>query len=1597
MSKSIDSQLNEALRDALVAYYLGELVPNTKEFADAGLADKIKTANDLYEYKLLDVQVSQDVPTSPVASAIASLQQYINGALMGMEPGYETKVMEDHLITQWREIISQYPIWAANQQLQYYPEAYIDPSLRMSKSTYFQQLENDLNQNKIHIDTTQKAVLGYLASFEEVANLTIINGYINTVDFKNGMYYFIGKSRVEGAYYWRSVDMSQRTYKDLTGTNPDRPKFDYPQPGAWSDWHKAALPISASAIERTIRPVLFNNRLFVFWVEYVDSSPDAVSIEHNQPPEPGAPVTTVKTNPMLRLNMVYKKYDESWSVPQTVIEAWGEAPAPIESIVVQDSESLPDTIFVAMYAGFNPGAESNGAEDNYRFLRTASISKAFIVVPMFPESGHVSSLDASVESGKAHVLKVCRMFAMHNAGRFQFEFLGAVADQKIISLKSVSSKSLYSGSNGWDYEGAQELIADANLNVDVKYNSQTKSIEFNSRIMSSFQRDVYCIKLNVQGAGPLDLRFVIFVRYDQNPSIAPFLYLEQGSMIELVDSDVLAPGGKNIFEVRSKIDDRFDYAGFIRDFLDSTFCDLPPTPNGGSVSIAGKFLHREVIRLLRFQPWNMRLIISRISTPTYRLYEVTDSSGGYVFEYAHVIRRPEKISAMPLENSNFISLLESTKSHFRNFPDRNVVSFLIDPDTLLPDWNVTWPEAFKAIPLVHGIKVFRHGVVVGFFQKLSLVELEFKTVHNLRVLIAPRITLRTSLTSGGAEFMDFAGSAISTSDDKSGARRPIRMNTLFAGELTRRANTSLENLLTWETQGLEEPPLQPPAAVNQMDFHGANGKYFWELFLHLPFLVSQRLNLEQQFDESERWLGFIFDPSRKQDSNGRPNYWNVRPLVADTQQMDHATRKPADPDGIASSHPVHYRKAIYLHYLKNLLDRGDAAYRQLTPDSLGEAKLWYVRVLDLLGPRPDINLVDSWTPMTLQALSNSTNAQLRDFERRLIEQDQLRADSAQANEGHSLYQFAEPLLYLRTFSPDPTLAALDSDHLRLPINTHLIRAWDIAESRLDNLRNNRTLDGKPLSLGLFAAPLNPRDLLAAYGQGAATGGSTRLLAQDVPHYRFRVMHERASNAVQTLIQFGSTLLSLIERREQAQLQELQYQQAWEFAQFAIDLQLQAQRVDEENQKALLASQAIAQQRYKFYALLSEEVVNAGEITAGSLHLVGRVAEGVGAVAHAVAAGVIIAPNAAGGVGGAIVGIAANGVVAGASMGGWRLEGVPKMVSAAAFGVAALSHGAAEAADRTEQFRRRHQEWTHARDQAALEIEQIEAQLQVLAAQSRATTLQLQQAQDAQAHALATYAFLGSRFSNTQLYQWLNGQFANFYYQVYDAALALCLATEACWQFEIADYTSRFIQAGAWNDSYRGLGAGESLKLQLLKMEAAYLGRHERRLEISKTVSLRQLPDKDASSALNQSWDTLKARLIEDGSVEFELTQSLFDNDFPGHILRRIKRVSISLPVILGPYEDIRATLTQSYSAVQMSDGSLKENLRASQQVVLSGGVDDDGLFTFDFNDERYLPFEGTGAVSRWLLHFPNHLQQQPMLESLNDIIVHVRYTSKATS
>src|SRR5262249_57070661 len=72
---------------------------------------------------------------------------------------------------------------------------------------------------------------------------------------------------------------------------------------------------------------------------------------------------------------------------------------------------------------------------------------------------------------------------------------------------------------------------------------------------------------------------------------------------------------------------------------------------------------------------------------------------------------------------------------------------------------------------------------------------------------------------------------------------------------------------------------------------------------------------------------------------------------------------------------------------------------------------------------------------------------------------------------------------------------------------------------------------------------------------------------------------------------------------------------------------------------------------------------------------------------------------------------------------------------------------------------------------------------------------------------------------------------------------------------------------------------------------------------------------------------------------------------------------------------------------------LRVDWRPNQQVALSTGSNDGGLFQVDYHDERYLPFEGTGAVSTWRLEI-NGVDGPLHRQTLGDVIMTVRYTAR---
>jgi hypothetical protein len=141
---------------------------------------------------------------------------------------------------------------------------------------------------------------------------------------------------------------------------------------------------------------------------------------------------------------------------------------------------------------------------------------------------------------------------------------------------------------------------------------------------------------------------------------------------------------------------------------------------------------------------------------------------------------------------------------------------------------------------------------------------------------------------------------------------------------------------------------------------------------------------------------------------------------------------------------------------------------------------------------------------------------------------------------------------------------------------------------------------------------------------------------------------------------------------------------------------------------------------------------------------------------------------------------------------------------------------------------------------------------------------------------------------------------------------------------------------------------------------------------------------------------------------------MLDLDFPGHYGRQISSVSVSIPAVVGPYQNINATLTQTSSSVvlvpdpsvveylvahEIADltvadppAGLRQNWLAEQSIAISRGRDDSGVFSLDFTGDKYLPFEGTGVVSNWELAIPpanNRLD----LSQLTDVVITLRYTA----
>ncbi|MFW2373134.1 MAG: hemopexin repeat-containing protein [Gammaproteobacteria bacterium] len=767
-------------------------------------------------------------------------------------------------------------------------------------------------------------------------------------------------------------------------------------------------------------------------------------------------------------------------------------------------------------------------------------------------------------------------------------------------------------------------------------------------------------------------------------------------------------------------------------------------------------------------------------------------------------------------------------------------------------------------------------------------------------------------------------------------------------------------------------------ASKTLDFTSINAQYYWEIFFHGPFLIAQAFNNAQKFDQSTKWYEYIFDPTEDNGDNNKA-YWKYLPFHVDIEDSQSADlnnpiqfrrylNDPFDPHAIAGLRQIAYRKAIVMSYIDNLIDHGDLLFRQYTRETINEARMLYVLAYDLLGKKPEL--------LGTRRLSDARSyKQLREekygINMVLVELENLPSNAVTP---------------ITSGDETPNGSLLDPyGYFYIPENREFSGYWDRVEDRLFKIRQSLNIVGIKQRLPLFEPPLDVMALVRAVGSGLGLAQALADFNVAIPHYRFAFIMGKARELNARLTQFGQSLLSALEKKDAEELALLRNTHEKAILKLTLDIKEAQLEDSKETLSSLRANLSGAQIRDAYYSSLINQGLSPYEQSQLSLLATAQVFTNL-SQAFSISA--------------SVGGMAPEAGAFAFHWGGHNLNALFTGLSQSFSAISSNFSYSANLASTLGGYHRRGQDWNLQQNLAQTDIESIERQIAGAEIKIKIAQLDIQSAKTSIKNLESVDTFMKSKFTNLQLYRWMSGKLSGLYFQTYQMTLDMAKAAQKSFQFELGVRESEVNYIGSlyWDSLKKGLLAGESLQVDLDRLETAYIEKNKRTFEISKTVSLQQL---DPLALLN---------LRENRVCEFTLAEELFDYDFPGHYCRQIKAVSITFPAVAGPYENVNATLTQlSHRTLIDPDKagveymlkpekgvdqplSIRADWRTNQQIALSRGVNDAGLFQLNFQDERYLPFEGTGAISTWRLEL-NGQESAFDVRTLSDVVIKIEYSA----
>jgi hypothetical protein len=760
--------------------------------------------------------------------------------------------------------------------------------------------------------------------------------------------------------------------------------------------------------------------------------------------------------------------------------------------------------------------------------------------------------------------------------------------------------------------------------------------------------------------------------------------------------------------------------------------------------------------------------------------------------------------------------------------------------------------------------------------------------------------------------------------------------------------------------------------------------------------------------------------------------------------------KPFMPHAIARTRYVAYQYYVVMKYLDNLIAWGDDLFQAYTVETLNEATMLYVLASNILGPRPEqvpeLGTVQAKTFADLKKLSlDKMGDALVDLEAAFP------FNLATPGDGVGDGSGSGPL-----FGMGKTL------YFCVPKNQKLLGYWDTVADRLFKIRHCMNIQGIVQPLALFDPPIDPGMLVAAAASGIDISSLVSGLNQPIGPVRCQLLFQKALELCGEVRSLGSALLSAFEKGDAEHLSLLRQKHEIGIQQMMQDMRFVQWKNAEQSTNSLLTSRASIIERMRYYqrslglandanapdtitisdrpdltennfADVFENLVNQYDKTITlqqfpPANLVQNTAPSAQAGADGPGQLYLnknedsdlnqLSPDARSDRKDAMHSDTITGVLAlipdmGIDLHFWGLGGHANLFGGSLLSEAgrfysslkntsaADNEGQASNASKTATFQHRGDDFLFQYNLASHELMQNGRQILTSMIAEQVAKHDYNNVKQQVANAQEVDQTLHDKFTNEDLYLWMQGELSRLYYDYYRFAFDTARKAEQTMKQELMRPeldSQTFIQFNYWDAGHQGLLAGEALHLDVKRMEMAYLDNNKRELELVRNVSLRQL---DPAQLL-----ALRAT----GSCTFTVPEWLFDRDCPGHYMRRIKTVALSIPSVVGPYTSVNCTLTLVRSSVRTSpllqdgeyarqgveDNRFTDYAGAAQSIVTSTASADSGMFETNLHDERFLPFELAGAVSTWQIDLPSRANGFPAFDysTISDVILQIRHTAR---